>query len=57
MDHSPDIDSYALHYTVEGVQEDLKEPKLKIELTIKWEACQHQGKLGIFHLPQGSHDH
>ena len=31
MDHSPDIDSYAPHHTVEGVQEDLKEPKLKIE--------------------------
>lgn len=53
MDHSPDIDSYASHHTVEGVQEDLKEPKLKIESDYQVESMSAPRETGHFSSPPG----
>lgn len=53
MDHSPDIDSYASHHTVEGVQEDLKEPKLKIESDYQVESMSAPRETVHFSFPPG----
>ena len=53
VDHSPDIDSYAPHHTVEGVQEDLKEPKLKIESDYQVGSMSAPRETGHFSSPPG----